>query len=180
MGRPPYSGAAGPARRGPTIKKEGNDIRKFIGEYWVIYYLSYPVFAAILLWLHRHSPRWQEDWIGILADILGVALAGAVAFTIFSEVLGPVVLLIPKAFRRIKNEGLVEGQALGREEGLVEGQALGREEGLVEGQAKERQAQSRRREEAYRRFGIEVDGVQVLPNTPEIEDFLDGKHDDQS
>ena len=126
------------------------------------------MFAAILLWLQRHSPRWQEDWIGILADIMGVALAGAVAFTIFSEVLGHVVLLIPKAFRRIKNEGLVEGQALGREEGLVEGQA------------KERQAQSRRREEAYRRFGIEVDGVRVLPNTPEIEDFLDGKHDDQS
>lgn len=89
-----------------------------------------------------------------------MALAGAVAFTIFSEVLGHVVLLIPKAFRSIKK--------------------LGREEGLVEGQAKERQAQSRRREEAYRRFGIEVDGVQVLPNTPEIQDFLDGKHDSQS
>ena len=97
-----------------------------------------------------------------------MALAGAVAFTIFSEVLGHVVLLIPKAFRRIKNEGLVEGQALGREEGLVEGQA------------KERQAQSRRREEAYRRFGIEVDGVRVLPDTQEIRDFLDGKHDSQS
>ena len=137
-----------------------------------------------------------------------MALAGAVAFTIFSEVLGPVVLLIPKAFRSIKKlgreeglvegqalgreeglvegqalgreEGIVEGQALGREEGIVEGQALGREEGMVEGQAKERQAQSRRREEAYRRFGIEVDGVRVLPNTPEIQDFLDGKRDSQS
>ena len=82
------------------------------------------------------------------------------------------VLLIPKAFRSIKK--------LGREEGIVEGQALGREEGLVEGQAKERQAQSRRREEAYRRFGFDRDGVRYLPDTQEIRDFLDGKDDSQS
>ena len=81
-----------------------------------------------------------------------MALAGAVAFTIFSEVLGPVVLLIPKAFRSIKNEGRKE----------------------------ERQAQSRRREEAYQRFGIDTDGVRHLPDTQEVRDFLDGKHDDQS
>ena len=143
-------------------------MRKFIGKYWMIYHLSYLVFAAILLWLYRYSPRWQEDWISLLVDILGLALAGATTLNILLEVLEPVVLLIPKAFRRIKNEGLVEGQALGREEGLVEGQA------------KERQAQSRRREEAYRRFGIEVDGVRVLPDTQEIRDFLDGKHDSQS
>ena len=161
MGRPAASDKGGrPGNSRADHTKEGNDIRKFIGEYWVIYYLSYPVFAAILLWLQRHSPRWQEDWIGILADILGVALAGAVAFTIFSEVLGPVVLLIPKAVKRIKSEA--------------------REEGVVEGQAKERQAQSRRREEAYRRFGFDRDGVRYLPDTQEVRDFLDGKHDSQS
>ena len=135
-------------------------MRKFIGKYWMIYHLSYLVFAAILLWMYRYSPRWQEDWISLLVDILGLALAGATTLNILLEVLEPVVLLIPKAFRSIKN--------------------LGREGGLVEGQAKERQAQSRRREEAYRRFGFDRDGVRYLPDTQEIRDFLDGKDDSQS
>ena len=105
------------------------------------------MFAAILFWLRRGSSRWQEDWVSLLADILGVALAGAVAFTIFSEVLGKMVLLIPKAVRKIR----------------------------AEGQAEERQAQIARREEAYRRFGIDVDGVRSLPDTREGRDFLAGK-----
>ena len=69
------------------------------------------------------------------------------------------VLLIPKAVKRIK--------AVGHEEGLVEG----REEGIAE----ERQAQSLRLEEAYCRFGIETDGVRSLPDTQEVRDFLAGK-----
>ena len=29
--------------------------------------------------------------------------------------------------------------------------------------------------EAYRRFGVEVDGVVMLPRTPEVQAFLDGE-----
>ena len=95
-----------------------------------------------------------------MADILTVALSWAIGFTILSEVLGPVVLLIPKAVKRIK--------AVGHEEGLVEGRA--------EGRAEERQAQSSRLEEAYLRFGIDADGVRSLPDTQEVRDFLAGKN----
>ena len=98
-----------------------------------------------------------------MADILTVALSWAIGFTIISEALGTVVLLIPKAVKRIK--------AVGHEEGLVEGRA----EGLAEGIAEERQAQSLRLEEAYCRFGIETDGVRSLPDTQEVRDFLAGK-----
>ena len=56
-------------------------------------------------------------------------------------------LLIPKAVRRIRDEG----------------------------RAEEREAQRARREEAYRRFGIDVDGVRSLPDNREVRDFLDGK-----
>ena len=35
-------------------------------------------------------------------------------------------------------------------------------------------------EEAYKRFGIEVDGVLVLPRTPEVEQFLAGEGDERS
>ena len=43
------------------------------------------------------------------------------------------------------------------------------------GKAEERKAQSVRSSEAYRRFGIDVDGVRSLPDTPEVRDFLAGK-----
>ena len=69
------------------------------------------------------------------------------------------VLLIPKAVRKIRDEGRAEGQA----------------EGLAAGRAEEQEAQRRRREEAYRRFGLDVDGVRSLPDTPEVRDFLAGK-----
>ena len=36
----------------------------------------------------------------------------------------------------------------------------------------EKQKEARYRE-AYRRFGIEVDGVRALPDTPEVREFLD-------
>lgn len=112
------------------------------------------MFAAILLGLHRGSPRWQEDWVSLLADILGVALAGAVAFTIFSEVLGKMVLLIPKAVQKIRDSGKAEGQA------------------------EERKAQSVRYKEASKRIVVGEDGKRVLEITPEIEELLSGQSDE--
>ena len=40
---------------------------------------------------------------------------------------------------------------------------------------KERSAQRKRRKEAYQRFGVEVNGVVMLPQTPEVEAFLNGE-----
>ncbi len=65
------------------------------------------------------------------------------------------VLLIPKAVRKIRDEG--------------------RAEGLVEGRAEEQETQRRRREEALRRFGVEENGVRCLTFTKEVSDFLAGK-----
>ena len=48
-------------------------------------------------------------------------------------------------------------------------------EGLEEGVEREREAQSKRRAEAYERFGVYVNGVLCLPNTPEVEAFLEGR-----
>lgn len=57
------------------------------------------------------------------------------------------VLLIPKAVQKIRDEG----------------------------RAAEREAQHVRREEALRRFGVEENGVRRLTFTQEVLDFLDGK-----
>ena len=57
------------------------------------------------------------------------------------------MLLIPAEVRRLKREGRKEGR-------------------------KERDARYR---EAYQRFGVEVDGVRMLPDTPEVQAFLNGE-----
>ena len=39
----------------------------------------------------------------------------------------------------------------------------------------ERKRQRQREDEAYARFGVEVEGVLMLPRTPEVERFLAGE-----
>ena len=73
------------------------------------------------------------------------------------------VLLIPDAVRKIYAEGWAEGYAEGYAQGLAEGRA----------------AQRKRYQEAYDRFGVELDGVLMLPNTPEFEKFLSGQPEQQ-
>ena len=74
------------------------------------------------------------------------------------------VLLIPKAVQKIRDEGRAEG----------------RKEGQAEGRAEEQEAQHARREEALRRFGVEENGVRRLTFTQEVLDFLDGKDETSS
>ena len=132
-----------------------------VERYWVVYYLVYAACAAFFL-----SRRWAilfqdgTDYIHILAAIFGASASIALLFAIAAEVTGRMVLLIPQAVKKIMEKG--------RAEGRIEGRAEGRAEGRIEGRAEQRN----RRAEAYRRFGVEVDGVKMLPMTPEVEDFL--------
>ncbi len=50
-----------------------------------------------------------------------------------------------------------------------------KEQGREEGREEERKRQRRREEESYARFGVEVNGVLMLPRTPEVEQFLAGE-----
>ena len=97
--------------------------------------------------INWNSPRWSEDWLTLMAAIFGVAGGASLTFAIVTELGGRMVLLIPDAVRKIKEAGRKE----------------------------QRQAQQKRREEAYERFGVEVDGVVMLPRTPEVEAFLNGE-----
>ena len=66
-----------------------------------------------------------------------------------------------------------------REEGREEGRKEGFEEGLKEVREERRrrwrEERRKRWEEAYAKFGVEVDGVLMLPMTPEVERFLEGE-----
>ena len=105
------------------------------------------VCLAVFTGLHWNSPRWNDNYIGLLADIVGASAGIAVAFTIVVEGLGTMVLLIPARIKKLKAEGRAEG----------------------------RKEQKARLEEAYKRFGVEVDGKVMLPRTPEMERFLAGE-----
>ncbi len=90
--------------------------------------------------------------ISELADVYTVAAGTAVLVTIFVEVLGRMVLLIPAAVKKIMNEGRRDG----------------------------RREQRNREEAALAKFGYEIDGVRVLPMTPEVQRFLYGESDESA
>ena len=50
----------------------------------------------------------------------------------------------------------------------------------AEGRAEGTENQRKREEEAYARFGVEVNGVLMLPKTPEVERFLAGEDEQDS
>ena len=54
----------------------------------------------------------------------------------------------------------------------------GRKEGREEGRREARKERLKRWDEAFDRFGVEVDGVVMLPWTPEVERFLAGEADE--
>ena len=53
------------------------------------------------------------------------------------------------------------------------------ERGLKRGRKEAREEARTRMQQALVRFGVEVNGVRMLPDTPEVQEFLEGE-DDQS
>ena len=89
--------------------------------------------------------------MALLADIFGVAMGAALAFTIITEGVVSMVLLIPATYKWIKDKGKAEEREA------------------------QRKAQRKRIREAYRRFGVEMDGQLVLPDTPEVNSYLNAE-----
>ena len=124
-------------------------IERVLNNYWIGYYIVFAACAGVYLYRHNWGLS-QWDNVGLLSDIFGASAGIALLVVISVEVLGRMVLLIPKTVRAIL------------------------EKGRAEGKVEEREAQSQRVNEAYARFGIEVDGTRVLPDTPEVKEFLRG------
>ena len=147
-------------------------LRMAVGEYWIVYYLVYVAGVGLGVWLYQNRLHWEQvrdgDGIYLLAAIFGVSVGIALLAAIIVEVTGRMVLLIPRAWNKLKEDSRREG----REEGREAGREAGREEA--------RQESSERLKEAYERFGIEVDGVLTLPRTPEVERFLANQRDERS
>ena len=104
------------------------------GKYWVIYYIVFLAVLAALLSRHWGAVNWEDgSYVFLLAAIFGLSAGVALTFTICTELGGRMVLLIPGAINKLKDEGRKEGQAEGLKEGLKEGRKEGQAEGLKEG-----------------------------------------------
>ena len=106
---------------------------KSIGErYWIAYYLVYVITAGVGFW--RYQP-WQEsgkDELYALVAIFALAAGVALLAAILMEVIGRMVLLIPAAWKKIKEQGIKEGRVEGRKEGRQEGRQQERQRILDE------------------------------------------------
>ena len=100
----------------------------------------------------------MDSLIADLADLATVSAGAALLAIIVKEGMWFMVL----AAMKIK-----EWKEEGRKEGLEVGLEVGREEG--------RENQREREAEAYAKFGVEVNGVLMLPQTPEVQRFLAGE-----
>ncbi len=130
--------------------------RVITGGYWGAYYLVYVLGVAFLVYyfwdelLFLETRHLYVETLFLIGAIYAVSAGTALFVAIIVEVTGRMVLLIPRAWNRAKDEGRAEGLAQGRTEGRAEGLAegltegratgltVGRAEGLTEGRAEGR------------------------------------------
>ena len=91
-------------------------MQRFLDAYWVIYFAGYVVAVLVLGWLHGNDLKQEDNRIYLLAAVFGVAAGAASAVAIIVEVGGRMVLLIPPAVKKLKEQGRVEGRAEERAE----------------------------------------------------------------
>ena len=124
-------------------------VKRVFRNYWLVYYVIYVGGVALGLGRYWHQIA-ADDGILWLAAIFGASAGSALLVAIFLEALGRMVLLIPAAIKKIKEEGRREG----------------------------RQEERRRIAEALRQAGEREDGSVHITLTPEVMKLLMGEIDD--
>ena len=133
----------------------GNKALRDLGIFYCTVYVVTLAAGSLAMWLYWDAWR-LDNLMPQLANVITVSAGTALAATILKEA----VLYMVLAGMKIK-QWKEEGRQEGREEGRVE----------------ERDRRRKRQKEAQAKFGFEVDGVLVLPLTPEVQRFLDGENE---
>ena len=114
--------------------------RVITGGYWGAYYLVYVLGVAFLVYyfwdelLFLETRHLYVETLFLIGAIYAVSAGTALFVAIIVEVTGRMVLLIPRAWNRAKDEGRAEGLAQGLTAGRAEGLAQGTQ-GHTEGRA---------------------------------------------
>ena len=139
----------------------GNKALRDLGIFYCAIYVVSLIAGTLASWAYWNAWR-LDDLLPQLANVITVSAGVALLATILKEAGWFMVL----AAMKIKEW---------KEQGRNEGRTEGRMEGRMEGRKEERKRQRQLEDEAYARFGVEVDGVLMLPRTPEVERFLAGE-----
>ena len=136
----------------------GNQALRDLGIFYCSAYVVSLVACSLAWWLYWDA--WLLDsLLPDLAIITTVSAGVALLATILKEVVWYMVLAGMK-IKQLREEG--------------------RKEGIEQGIERERKRRRKREEEARAKFGVEVDGVLMLPQTPEVERFLSGEDEQDS
>ena len=136
----------------------GNKALRDLGIFYCAVYVISLIAGTLASWAYWNAWR-LGDLLPQLANVITVSAGVALLATILKEAGWFMVLAAMK---------------------IKEWKEQGRNEGRTEGRKEERKRQRQREDEAYARFGVEVDGVLMLPRTPEVERFLAGETEEIS
>ena len=136
------------------MDNSGNQALRDLGIFYCSAYVVSLAVCSLAWWLYWDAWR-LENLLPDLAIVTTVSAGVALLTTILKEAVLYMVLAGMK-IRQLKAEG--------REEGRKE----------------ERDRRRKREEKARAKFGVEVNGVLMLPQTPEVQRFLDGEDEPES
>ena len=125
--------------------------RRAVGNYWVAYYLFYVAIASCGWWANRERIYWRELLLADDVYLLAAILGVAAGIALFAAIILEVTGRMVLLIPKAWNRAKREGRA----------------------------EQRKLTDEAYKRFGVEVDGVLALPRTPEVERFLAGETEER-
>ena len=159
------------------MENSTNEAIRALGKFYCAVYLISLTACALSLWLYWDAWR-LDNLVAQVGNVSSASVGIAFLATICREATWSMVLATMRAIKlkeEARKEGREEGREEGRTEGREEGRTEGREEGREEGRTEERDRQSKLYEKALVKFGVEVDGVLMLPHTPEVREFLEGE-----
>jgi len=139
------------------MSDSGSQALRDLGIFYCSAYVVSLAACSLAWWLYWDAWR-LDSLLPDLAIIATVSAGVALLATILKEAVWNMVLAGMK-IRQWREEG--------RKEGV--------EQGIEQEIEQERKRRRKRDEEARAKFGVEVDGVLVLPQTPEVERFLAGE-----
>ena len=135
------------------MDNSGNQALHDLGIFYCSAYVVSLAACSLAWWLYWDA--WRLD--SLLPDLAIISTVSA-GFALLATILKEAVWYMVLAGMKIR-----------------QWKAEGRAEGIEQGIEQERKRRRKRDEEARAKFGIEVDGVLVLPQTPEVQRFLDGE-----
>ncbi len=146
------------------MENSTNEAIRALGKFYCAVYLVSLTACALSLWLYWDAWR-LDNLIPQLGNVSSASAGIALLASICREATLSMVLATMRAIKL-------------KEQARKEGHAEGREEGHAEGREEERKQRCKRIAAAYEKFGVEVNGVLMLPRTPEVQQFLDGEPDE--